>query len=147
MFAVGIARRADQAAQFHQRLVERCRSPARATAASATRHNSRRPAVLVGIVAKPDQPAEQPHGVGFEDRGGRVERDRHDRAGRVAPDARQLADVVQRARELAAVSLDDHLRGAVQLPGPAIVAQSFPEPQHFAFVGSGQRRDRRERWR
>ena len=67
-----------------------------------------------------------------------VERDRRDRPGRVAADAGQRLQFVDALRKLAAVLGDDLLGRRVQLPSAAVVAQAFPQPQHFCFVGRRQ---------
>ena len=43
------------------------------------------------------------------------------------------------ARKLAGVFGGDFLRGGVQLPRTAIVAEAFPQPQHLSLVGRGER--------
>ena len=138
MLAIGRPRRADQAAQFHQGLIESSAVSRRQDRFGQLPQQS--PAGGAGrIAAKGDQPAEQSHGVGLEDRGRRVERDRHDRAGRVAANARQLADGFQSARKSSGVLVDHHAGRGVHLPGAAIIAEPFPLPQHLAFVGARQR--------
>ena len=96
----------------------------------------------VRVAGVGQQPAQDPQGVGFEDRLAGVEGDREDRPGRIAADARQAAHDCGIAGELAAMLGHDDLGGLVQLPRTAIIAQPFPQAQHLVLVGPGKRLDR-----
>ena len=132
---------ADFAAQFHQGLVE-------AADVARRQHGlGRRPKQLLagrrrGLAVVGQQPAEDPHRVGFQDRPPLVEGDGEDRPRRVAANARQSLDRLGIAGEAAVVVGDDLPGGLVELPRAAIVAQSFPKPQDLLLIGLRQRANR-----
>ena len=70
--------------------------------------------------------------------GGPVEGDRNNGPGRVAAHARQAAKLGDVARKPAAMALDDQPGRLVKLPRAAVIAQSFPQPQHFFNSRGGQ---------
>ena len=89
-------------------------------------------------------PGEDAGNVGVDDRGGQVVGKGVDRARRVAAHAWKGGDFFQVARELAAVLVADGLRGAVEVPGTGVVAQTLPEAEHVFLRGVGEGADRGE---
>ena len=65
-------------------------------------------------------------------------RQRQDRAGGGAPDARQRGDVGKGAGKLPAELIAQALRRAVQVTGARVVAEPRPQVQHFIEWRFGQ---------
>jgi hypothetical protein len=85
-----------------------------------------------------EHPREHALHVAVEDRRARAVRERRDRGGRRAADARQLGKPVRRRREYAAVLGDDDLRAAMQIARARVVAEAGPQRHHVV----GRRRER-----
>jgi hypothetical protein len=124
---------ADQRAQFHHRLVEvACplvgdqllgQLPERVACFGR----------IDGLLDE-EQACQYTGDVAVEDRGGPAVGDRGDGPGGVAPDPREFQQCLGRGGHLSAVFLLDGLRRRVQVPRPAVVAQSLPQPQHGLLV-------------
>ena len=135
--AAGRPSAADFAAQFHQGLVEA------ADVARGQHGLGRRPKQFLagrrrGLAVVGQQPAEDPHGIGLQDRPPLVEGDGEDRPRRVAADARQPLDGLRIGGKAAVVFGDDSPGRLMKLPCAAIVAQSFPEAQDLLLIGFRQ---------
>ena len=96
---------------------------------------------------RPTRAGQHAADVGVDDRHILLVREREHGAGRVRADARKGEQFVERVGHDAAMSIDDRLRGEVQIARPARVSEALPQPQHVAerCVGAGRRRrERRE---
>ena len=79
--------------------------------------------------------------VAVEDRRARAEREAGDRRRRRSPDAGQARDVGERFRKLAGMSLDDELRGAVEVAGTRVIAEPAPQAQDLVLARRGEAGD------
>src|SRR4051812_3415466 len=93
------------------------------------------------IASKADQATENADGIGFENGQALIEPDREYGPRRVAANAGERADFFHLRWKLAPVPGDNETRSRMQLSGPAIVAQPFPQPQHVLLLGSGEQAD------
>ncbi len=70
--------------------------------------------------------------------GAAAEGDRSDCPGCVTADAGQLHQGFDFLWQLTLMLGDEQPRGCMKLPGAAVVAEAFPQPQHLLLVGCGE---------
>ena len=147
-----VARRADQRAQFHHRLVEGGGvSLPWLLQGQRVFHQvgGNRPQAIgdwLGLRRLFDTEQSRQHSgdVAVHDRLGLVERDAADRAAGVTPHSRQRQHASQVAGEAPAKLVADLLGRLLQVARPRVVAEAFPKFDHRVVVGSGERFDVRE---
>ena len=123
--AVGLARRADAAAEFHHRLVPIAGVPlGHERLGGAPEAGARRAGVRGLADGKPA--GEDADGVGVKGRQSPTERNRQDRAAGVASDAGQARQRARIVGHAPAVVADDAPGGLVQVHRAAIVAEALP---------------------
>ena len=88
----------------------------------------------------PGHPAQHPHRVHVEHAHVGLERERQHRPGRVRPDPRQREQLGQRRRHPASVPGHHQGGGAVEVDGPAVVAEPRPRPHHLGHRMRPRRR-------
>ena len=126
-------------AEIHDRLRVVARRAPRGVQASASDHSRRSTRGSPGIALDAELAREHALHVAVEDRVPLVARQRQDRAGRRAPDARQRHDRCRASPGIAAVPRDDHLRGALQVARARVVAEPGPQVQHLVDRRCGER--------
>ncbi len=137
------ARRADQGAQFHERLIEHA-GPLVGDQALGGLPEALLRRGRFQILA-PGQPARQHAlGVGLDDRRGAIEGEGEDCPRDVPADPRQGPDRLRVVGEGPAVLPDDLTGRRVEVACPAVIAQPLPHLEDLDLVRLGQRRDRRE---
>ena len=90
------------------------------------------------------QPGENPEHVAVHSGHRESEADGSDGPCRIVPDAGQGAESVVVGGQLTAVLLTDDLRGLLQVPHPAVIAQPLPQLVELFLLARGQRRDVRQ---
>jgi len=135
--ALRIARGADRRPEVHEPL-----DVGRVVARRDERLGERPELLLHCAVARKardeEMPREHAFHVAVEYRRPRAEREPGDRGRSGAPDPGEALDVGERVGELPGMPLDDELRGAMKVPGPRVVAEAAPEPQHFVLARQRQ---------
>ena len=138
--ALGTGGGADQRAEFHQRLVELADVRVRQ---EVTGEFPERLQCSRGFYIGADGEHAGKHAgdISIDERGALAERDAGDGAGGVATDAGQGAQLGGCAGQFAAVLADEELRGAMQVAGARIVAETFPQFQDAIVRCAGKRLD------
>src|SRR4029079_5661220 len=119
-------RRADECAEFHQRLVE-VAGPLLREHGFSRRPDPRLPRSLTRIATIAEETRQNAQAISFNNREWTVKCLRQDRAQNVSANAGQGGPDLRVVRKFATVVRDELLRGHVQVAGAAIVAESFPE--------------------
>ncbi|MNI40679.1 hypothetical protein D3C73_949120 [compost metagenome] len=100
---------------------------------------------LAGITLLRGKARQHAFDVAVEDRRAQAHADAGDRAGGGQADAGQVSEFFHVPGKLAAVLLDDDLRGLLQIARTGVVTQPRPQMKYFVFRRSSQGFDRRQR--
>ena len=100
--------------------------------------------LLTRIFGDAEEAGEHADHISVENRRRLIESDAEHGAGRVAANAGQGDKIIVFFRKTSAVPIHDHSRGPLQIIGACVIAESFPELQHFFSSSARQRLHRRQ---